>query len=70
MMKKDGKIKIQGRDDAALKAASILNSLKNIPEKNKESETENDQSFSTSLNEELDELLTKNKGRFFGGCGG
>lgn len=69
-MKKSGKIKNQSRDNAALKAESILHSLKNIPQKNEDKTEDEDNAVSTSLNEELEELLAKNKSRFFGGCGG
>ncbi len=70
MMKKNGKIKVSGRDDAALKAESVLHSLKNIPQKNEEKNDDEEKPVPTSLNEELEELLVKNKSRFFGGCGG
>lgn len=69
MMKKDGK---KYRDDEALKKDSILNVLKQQPlAASKEQEVEEDShGFKNSMNEDLNELLEKDKKRFFGGCGG
>jgi hypothetical protein len=67
-MKKDGK---KYRDDEALKKESILNVLTQKPlPVSDEKEEEDKLGYQSLENEDLKELLEKNKSRFFGGCGG
>lgn len=66
MMKKDGKKeqKKQLSKSEVLLKQNIQNEI------SADRDDENNFGFSASLNEELDELLKKDKKRFFGGCGG
>lgn len=68
-MKKGGK---KYRDDEALKKESILNVLKEIPTTVCPKDDHDDRQIGVAdlQHEDLKELLEKNKGRFFGGCGG
>lgn len=65
-MRKDGK----KEQEKQLSKSEILLKQKTQREVSHNEDAENEHGFSTSLNEELDELLKKDKKRFFGGCGG
>lgn len=47
-----------------------LSKLKSLSLEESNLSLENELEFPTSLNQELEELLKKDKKRFFGGCGG
>jgi hypothetical protein len=47
-----------------------LSKSKSLPLEELNLSLENELQFPTSLNQELEELLKKDKKRFFGGCGG
>ncbi|HUH74037.1 MAG TPA: hypothetical protein VLZ75_06470 [Chitinophagales bacterium] len=64
---KDGKKK---NVDAPTSSKKKLAKDESLPIKETSISLENDLEFPTSLNPELEELLEKDKKRFFGGCGG
>lgn len=66
MMKKDGKKESKKQ----LSKSEILLKQDIQKETIADRDEESNFGFSASLNEELDELLKKDKKRFFGGCGG
>jgi hypothetical protein len=47
-----------------------ISKSKSLPLEQLNHSLENELEFPTSLNQELEELLKKDKKRFFGGCGG
>jgi hypothetical protein len=53
-----------------LSSKQDLSKSKSLPLEELNLSLENELEFPTSLNQELEELLKKDKKRFFGGCGG
>ncbi len=68
-MKKNGKINSPKNTKVPQNAESLKGKSKNKPDETNLLENE-EYHFSSSLNEELNELLEKDSKRFFGGCGG
>jgi hypothetical protein len=53
-----------------LSSKQDISKSKSLPLEELNLSLENELQFPTSLNQELEELLKKDKKRFFGGCGG
>jgi hypothetical protein len=53
-----------------LSSKQDISKSKSLPLEELNLSLENELEFPTSLNQELEELLKKDKKRFFGGCGG